>query len=135
MDGSPSNRLKMEKAAMIALAGPAAQRTHAPRSFRNYHASSDYRNAVDIAETVNGSTEQAQAWLKWVELRTRDDINELRPVVERLADELFRVETLEAGQIKTIITSTIAALVVPPMESLESLETCHRQSQTAPRRG
>ena len=97
---------------MIALAGPAAQRIHAPRSFRNFHASSDHRTAVDISGIVNESPEQAQAWLKWLEIRTRDDINLLWPIVERLADNLLRMETLKADQIRAIITSTEATLSV-----------------------
>jgi len=68
MDESASTRLKMEKLAMIALAGPAAQRIHAPCSFRNFPASSDHRTAVDISGIVNESPEQAQAWLKWLEM-------------------------------------------------------------------
>ena len=102
MDESPSTRLKMEKLAMIALAGPIAQRIYAARSFRNYHASLDYREAVDISEIVNGSSEQAKAWLKWLEIRTRDDIKGLWPIVKRLAQELLRAETLEAGEIQAI---------------------------------
>ena len=91
--------------AMIALADPIAQRIYAARSFRNYHASLDYREAVDISEIVNGSSEQAKAWLKWLEIRTRDDMKGLWPIIERLADELLAAETLEAGQIQAIITS------------------------------
>jgi hypothetical protein len=34
--------------AMVSLAGIIAQRIHSPRSVRNYHAQSDYHNAVDL---------------------------------------------------------------------------------------
>lgn len=58
-DNSDRTRVKMEKRAMIALAGPLAQRLYSPRSFRNYHASADYKAAARI-DLVRQSTRRAR---------------------------------------------------------------------------
>src|ERR1017187_9553579 len=84
-DNSDRMRLKLEKRAMIALAGPIAQKLFNPRSFRNYHASADFKAAVDMALLVNGSAKQAEAWLKWLEICTRETLQARWSIVEGFA--------------------------------------------------
>jgi hypothetical protein len=93
----------LEKRAMIALAGPIAQKVSNPRSFRNYHASADYKAAVDMALLVNGSAKQTEAWLKWLEIRTRGTLQAQRSIVEGLAEELLRATTLNGEQVQHLL--------------------------------
>jgi hypothetical protein len=102
-DNSNRTRSRLEKLAAIALAGPIAQQIHAPRTFRNYHASSDYSNALNAALTANGSEDEAEAWVSWIEIRTTNQIQRLWPIVENTAKALLRCETLNEQQIQTAI--------------------------------
>ena len=99
----------MEKRAMIALAGPIAQKLYNPRSFRNYHASADYNAAVEMALRVNGSAEQAEAWLKWVEIRTRETLQTQWSIVGRVAKELLRASTLNGEEVQRIVAEPLHA--------------------------
>ena len=97
----------MEKRAIIALAGPIAQKLYNERSFRNYHASEDYRTAGEMALRVNGSAKQAEAWLKWLEIRAREALQVEWPIVEGLAEELLRTSTLNGEQVKRLRSDLI----------------------------
>jgi len=55
---------------MVSLAGIIAQRMHSPRSVRNYHAQSDYHNAVDLmsyffaSPVLEANLEFLSVWVK-----------------------------------------------------------------------
>jgi len=103
IDNSERVRLKMEKRAKIALAGAISQKLLNPHGFRNYHASADYSAAVKMALRVNGSTKQAEAWLKWLEICTRETIQARWSVIQGLAEQLLRVNTLDAEQARKLV--------------------------------
>jgi ATP-dependent Zn protease len=103
-DDSDRMRLKIEKRVRIALAGVIAQKLYNPRSFRNYHASADYEAAVDMALHVSGSAKQAEAWLKWLEICTRDTIQAQWSIVEGLAEALLKESTLNGEQVQRLVS-------------------------------
>jgi hypothetical protein len=87
-DSSDGRGLRIEKIIMICLAGLIAQRISHPRSVRNYHASSDYRQAADLALSCTGSVRQAEAHLKWLSIRTEDLVKLSWSAVEALVADL-----------------------------------------------
>lgn len=110
VDNSYSTRFSMEKQAAIKLAGPIAQKLYNPRSFRNYHASSDYVDAADIALRLNTSEDALRAWLKWLEIRTRDQLRTSWDIVDRIAKKLLEAETLNEQQVRQVIFSSSSRL-------------------------
>ena len=103
-DNSNRMRLSLERYAAIALAGPIAQQLYNSRSFRTYHASKDYKIAATCAFRVNGSEESAKAWLKWIQIRTKDQLRVFWPIVDRLAKRLLDAKTLHDVKISEIIS-------------------------------
>ena len=102
-DGSDHARNRIERAIMICLAGPIAQRQFAPRSWRRWHGASDYQTAFDLALRINGSTRAAKAYLKWLEMRTQDLVNSLWSFVERIADDLLTRGVLSLDEIQSAL--------------------------------
>jgi hypothetical protein len=52
-----------------------------------------------IALRTNGSAKQASAWLKWLEIRTRETLQTQWLIVVAFADELLRIDTLNGEQV------------------------------------
>ncbi len=69
-DNSARGDRRVKDLIIVCLAGPEAQRRYCPRSMRSEHCSADYRQAVELALAVNGSGEQATAYLKWLGIVT-----------------------------------------------------------------
>jgi hypothetical protein len=90
----------------VCLAGPEAQRRYSPRSVRHQQFSADYGQAVDLALKVNGSGEQATAYLKWLGIVTRKSVAVWWPQIEKVAHALFARGALT--------TPEIAAVLRPP---------------------
>jgi hypothetical protein len=105
-DGSDRARTRAERAIMICLAGPVAQRRFAPRSWRRWHGASDYVTAVDLARRINHSARAADAHLKWLDIRTEDLIESLWGPVERVAAELLAHGTLAPDEIRLLLSAT-----------------------------
>jgi hypothetical protein len=98
-------REQAESAIVVWLAGPEAQRTHSPRSWRFRHGAADFKRAVDLASGFNGSDEAVRAYLDWLAIVTRDEIAALWPHVEKVAQALVTRRTLTASEIKTLLAS------------------------------
>jgi hypothetical protein len=98
-DGSDRARRRAEADIVVLLAGPAAQRRHNPRSWRSCHGASDHERATDLAMRVNGSEEAAEAYLNWLAIVARDEVDTFWDVVERVARELFERRTLSAAEV------------------------------------
>ena len=96
-------REQAEAAIIVLLAGPEAQRTHNPYSWRFQHGASDFRHAVDLASRFNGSDEAVRAYLDWLAIVTRDEITLLWSQVEMVAHALARERTLTAAQVKALL--------------------------------
>lgn len=96
VDGSDRARLKAERAIIICLAGPIAQRRYAPRSWRNHHGCADHEMATDLASRVTGSARSAEAYLRWLEQVTADLIEGQWRRVVFVADYLLKNQRLSA---------------------------------------
>jgi ATP-dependent Zn protease len=102
-DGSGRMRLAWERRVIVALAGPIAQKLHSPRSFRRYHASSDFPTALLVASHTTGSENEASAWLKWLEIRATDLLEFRWESVKALAEELLQLRTLDGESALRVI--------------------------------
>lgn len=103
-DGSDHVRNRIERAIMICLAGPMAQRHFSARSWRSWHGGSDYAMAFDLALRVNGSPKAARAHLKWLEIRVQALIVSLWDYVEAIAGELLSHGTLSTEEIRSTLS-------------------------------
>ena len=115
MDHSGRIKLKMEKRARIALAGVIAQKLYRPRSVRRYHASEDYKNVSEYALRANGSANEAEAWLLWLEIGTQETLQTCWSAVEGLAEELLRVGTLDREQMRMLWLNHLAPQAGVPL--------------------
>lgn len=104
LENSPCAQIRKQTNAMIALAGPIAQKLFRPRSFRRHHANSDNGTVADLALNANGSsTKAAEAWIKWLGVCTRDILRGHWPLVTALAGELVRRKTLSGDEVETFL--------------------------------
>lgn len=102
-DGSDHARNRVERAIMICLAGPIAQRRLAPRSWRRWHGANDYVTAFELALRINGSRRAAKAHLQWLEIRTQDLLETLWDDVERIAGDLLIRGSLSPDEIRSAL--------------------------------
>ena len=86
-DKSDRMRLRCEKAIIIALAGAAAQKRYAPRSWRKYHGAEDFEYATELAIHIAGPARDA--FMKWMHAATAALIDSKWVCVESLARELI----------------------------------------------
>jgi hypothetical protein len=103
LNGSDRTRNRGERAIIICLAGPIAQRRFAPRSWRQWHGVSDYHAALDIALRLNESSRAAKAHLKWLEIRTENLVESSWSFVERVATALSVRGTLSSDEIRSLL--------------------------------
>jgi hypothetical protein len=94
IDGSDRARLRVERAIKICLAGPLAQKRFKPHSYRRWHGREDFNMAADLALRVCGSGRQASAFLKWLDVTTREMIEMQWPGIVRLANRLLKEDHL-----------------------------------------
>jgi hypothetical protein len=99
---SHSARLRAERAILVRLAGPAAQKRHAPRSWRSWHGESDLKQALDLASSVSSSPSAAHALVARLGTAADDLIAARWSLVERVASALIEGSTLSAAQIRRI---------------------------------
>jgi hypothetical protein len=102
-DGSDHARNRVERAIMICLAGPIAQRHFMPSSWRHWHGGPDYITALNLALQVNGSPRAAKAHLKWLEIRTQDLLESLWTYVKGIAGDLLTRGTLSPQEIRSAL--------------------------------
>ena len=103
-DNSDRQRIRIEKLIVVCLAGPIAQVLFRPRSFRKYHASSDWKQAVDLSSLCNGSDPAITKHLAYLEIRTRDSLQtpSNRVFIECVAKELVNKHTLSGKEVSAI---------------------------------
>src|SRR5262245_54406910 len=109
-DGSDRARMRAEKLIEVSLAGPAAQRRFKPSSFRHCQAHSDHRQAVDLADYLNGNSEQAQLYLRWMERRASDLVANFWPLVEALALVLLERRTMTGKEAAEVFMAAQAQI-------------------------
>jgi hypothetical protein len=105
---SPRVRVAMEKQLMISLAGMTAQRQFKPRSVRSYHGSKDFREVADIALHLNAiSDDAATAFIKFLEIKTRDVIRLRWPWVKVLVKELLGRNTIKGKEVTQLLNTYV----------------------------
>jgi hypothetical protein len=108
LDDPVRARLRMEKGVMITLGGMTAQRQFKPRSVRSFHGSSDYGVAADIALHLHaGDEERANAFLRYVEIETRQVISFRWPWVEVLASALLVQNTIKGTAVAQLLDTCV----------------------------
>jgi hypothetical protein len=104
-DNSARGDRQVKDLVIVCLAGPEAQRRYRPYSVRHAQCSADYRQAADLALKVNGSDKATKAYLRWLEIVTRDSVALWWPQIEKVARALFERGTLTATEIETELAS------------------------------
>ena len=109
IDGSDRARLRVERAIQICLAGPLAQQRYRRSSWRRYHGGSDFDTARDLALHVCGSGEQATAFLRWLEITTRERVETYWVYIARVAALLLERESLTGTDILSALQPSKSA--------------------------
>lgn len=125
IDGSDRARLRAEKAILICLAGPAAQRRFSPRSFRKHHAASDIDMASELALRLSASGEEASAYLAWLQARAGNLVSARWPIISALARLLLEHKELGAEGVPLAIQAAIAERQgQPPISAASGAQPC-----------
>jgi hypothetical protein len=101
-------RLLAEKRAVVFLAGIEAQRTYRPSSVRNYHASHDYKHAVEVIEYFSESPEELDAYLRLLHIRAKNliQVPAIWESIERVAAALLERKQLSRTALHSLIRGT-----------------------------
>jgi ATP-dependent Zn protease len=116
-DGSDWTRLKIERAIMICLAGPIAQRRHRRTSWRRWHGAADYAAASELALRAYGSGEIANAFLKWLDFRAKSLVENHWSAIERVAISLLKHATLTHEEIASLVLEPHLPQAIAPANS------------------
>lgn len=100
---SPQTVANVEAAVCILLAGWEAQRRAAPRTVRGHGAVEDSRKAVELIDVLSGSDEEVQAWIRLLEVRTRQRVAHYWRAVTAVATALLEKETLDGPEAGALI--------------------------------
>ena len=101
-------RVRTEKAIVVCLAGPAAQRRSSARSWRTIHGERDYQVARDLAGCLNAGPAAATAHLQYLEVVAYDLVAEYWHFVDATAQELLLRGSLDTAQVESVIKSALA---------------------------
>jgi hypothetical protein len=102
---------------VISICGAVAQRRYRPRSVRSVHGHADFVSAFDMALQVSGSEQrEAQALLRWLEVRAENLVNSRWPCIEAVAKALLRDRTLDTDAIFAAFESADAEAIVRQVE-------------------
>ena len=112
-DGSDLARLRVERAIIIRLAGPIAQKRYRPTSWRRWQGGADYAVAADLALRVYGSGKIASAFLKWLDLRAQQLIEDHRSAVERLATALMKRGMMNQEEVAAFMQRHARRMLLP----------------------
>jgi len=102
---TPRTRILCEQSIITALAGPRAEK-HFTGRWNNAGARSDHSTAFDFAQRVCGSSESAEAYLKWLDVRIRELVEGPRwqPAIRALADALLLKKRLTKDEAHDVMT-------------------------------
>jgi ATP-dependent Zn protease len=100
---TPTLRDRIEREIIQGLAGPVAQRRFAPRSCRHYHASEDYKTAVDTIFRISPSGQEVNAYMQWLKIRAENLVALHWHEIKQVADALMVHETLDGTTIEQVI--------------------------------
>jgi len=119
---------RVEKCMMVALAGAEAQRKFAPTSVRHYQARGDIKAVFELAFRLCGSSEEASALVKLLQIRTRNilGVDYVWRGVKALAKQLLKQREIKGTNARVIIESA----AIPRRRS--KIETITYSVETAP---
>lgn len=110
---SPQAAARAERAILICLAGPFAQKRFAPRSrwrSQNYvgfdgsgHGIGDFDCVVDLTFRLYGNGDVAQKYLRYMEARAEQLVTHHWKEIEAVAQALLERETMTGDEIKGIM--------------------------------
>jgi hypothetical protein len=72
-------------------------------TWRTHHGVSDFKRAFDLAMGLSSSGEAAHAYLDWLTVVARDEIESQWPHVEKVAQALMRERTLTSAEVKALL--------------------------------
>jgi Peptidase family M41 len=103
-DTSPLVRDRLERHIVVGLAGREAQRL-ITRRYDHRGASSDYRNALNLVVHLVGSSEEANAYFRWLQVRAHKLVSApfRRPLLDALAVALLERQTIDGKEAATIM--------------------------------
>jgi hypothetical protein len=102
---SPHVRRRLENIALVCLAGPAADRRFNPRGFRHYSGQRDRELAIDLLWHMSDTTEEADAYLRLVQVRASTLVENDWRTIEHFAEALLEKGTLMAEDIRETMIS------------------------------
>ena len=108
------NRLHMERAVLVNLAGDIAQRRAYPRSVRRWHADRDHHATVDmVSYFITGSEAQADAYLAYLHVVASDflALPHVWRAVETVADALMEARTLRGARLRALVRDALRVRV------------------------
>jgi ATP-dependent Zn protease len=112
LDISPAKQDRIFRKIQALLAGNVAQQRFNKRSVRKWHASSDYRKAVDLAIRVT-DTDGVRLLLGWLRHGTECLVQTRWREIEAIAAALLERKTLTGDEIREIINSLYGAIPHP----------------------
>jgi len=104
---TPHTRDRMEKLAMVCLAGPMAQQRFKPRSWRDWHGASDFEHYGDIVLKLGGGGESLRLYGELLTVWTESKLNLWWPTVELVAAELLECETLGCQDVGELMSRSV----------------------------
>jgi hypothetical protein len=94
---------RIEKYAIVTLAGREAQRKFAPTSMRRHHTRSDYDQATDVAFLLNGPNEAMRnAHMKLLCLRAKGVVEANWHIIKGVANALMAEKQIDGSRILPI---------------------------------
>ena len=88
---------------VVALAGEAAQRRFNPRSIRRHHGGGDREQVLSYAVNYAGSVKQAEALVRYWEVRASELVERYWAQIQRVAAELLKHRTLTRQDVQRMV--------------------------------
>ena len=104
-DNSNTNRWRMEKLVMVALAGRHAEKRFNPKGVSRHSDDQDRHDSVDLLSYFCGGTDEIEAYFKLLDLWTQGHLRKpwVWIGVKRLAEALIEHDTLKGRQARKIL--------------------------------
>jgi hypothetical protein len=97
--------MRAERAILVSLSGPAAQKRFNPRSLRKWHSQDDYCLATDLALRLNGDGGTATAYLGWLQIVAENMVAANWLQVGTVAQALLERRTLSETEISSLLAN------------------------------
>ena len=98
-------RLRVERAVIIALAGPEAQQRYNPRTIRKQDVKDDVDRVMRVLSEFTASNEELEAYFDLLRIRTRQLIDLKWDAVQRLSRALCERTALSGAEARRMVTA------------------------------